>query len=153
MSNFYEGNNYGYNPNLGGGSDAHQYNNGNSSTAQQQQFSHQSTQQQQPQQTFWNPTAAMSAAAAFTSSDSDAMYNVAESMGKQFLETGWAKAVPGLERTMLALRPYFAVDNGYVKKKMGRVLFPFVYRDWIRLVRCIISIAQPMLQNKYMLFI
>ena len=79
----------------------------------------------------------MSAAAAFTSSDSSAMYNVAESMGKQFLETGWAKAVPGLERSMLTLRPYFAVDNGYVKRKMGRVLFPFASKDWARLVSTI----------------
>ena len=69
------------------------------------------------------------------SSDSRVMFGVAESMGKQFLETSWAKAVPGLERSMLALRPYFAVDNGYVKSKMGRVLFPFVYKDWARQVR------------------
>jgi hypothetical protein len=88
---------------------------------------------------FWNPSTAMAmstAAAAFSnSSDSRVMFGVAESMGKQFLETSWAKAVPGLERSMLALRPYFAVDNGYVKSKMGRVLFPFVYKDWARQVR------------------
>ncbi|KAL7512538.1 hypothetical protein ACHAXN_011317 [Cyclotella atomus] len=136
MSNFYEGN-YGYSA---GRNDQYNQYNGSSSTGQQQQHysqqysqpPQQQQQQQQPPQQFWNPTTAMSAAAAFTSSDSNAMYNVAESMGKQFLETGWAKAVPGLERSMLALRPYFAVDNSFVKKKMARILFPFVSKDWAR---------------------
>jgi hypothetical protein len=137
--NFYEQGNYSYG-NAGGSGSFNPNSYGDfSSAGQQQQQPPQQQQQQQPSQfqqqsqTFWNPTTAISAAAAFSSSDSTAMYNVAESMGKQFLETGWAKAVPGLERSMLALRPYFAVDNGYVKKKMGRVLFPFVYRDWARL--------------------
>lgn len=64
--------------------------------------------------------------------NSQVMMNVAESMGKEFLQKGWAKAVPGLERSMLGLRPYFAVDNSYVKRKMTKVLFPFLFRDWAR---------------------
>lgn len=134
MSNFYEGN-YGYAASSTCANS--QYNpysdGGNSSTTAQPQYQQPPQHSQQPPaQTFWNPATAMSAAAAFTSSDSNAMYNVAESMGKQFLETGVAKAVPGLERSLLALRPYFAVDNSYVKAKMVRVLFPFLSRDWAR---------------------
>lgn len=139
MSNPYEGNyRYGSSPASSSNNEAYGYNADSSAVKQPSQHS-QYTQQnfQQPEQShgnFWNPTTAMSAAAAFTSSDQTAMFNVAESMGKQFLETGWAKAVPGLERSMLALRPYFAVDNRYVKGKMGRVLFPFLCKDWARLV-------------------
>jgi len=85
---------------------------------------------------FWNPATAALADAAATGKigdvNSQVMMNVAESMGKQFLETGWAKAVPGLERSMLSLRPYFAVDNSYVKRKMIKILFPFLSREWAR---------------------
>mmetsp|Transcript_31677 Transcript_31677/g.57326 ORF Transcript_31677/g.57326 Transcript_31677/m.57326 type:complete len:367 (-) Transcript_31677:206-1306(-) len=85
---------------------------------------------------FWNPAMTMAASAAATGKigdvNSQVMMNVAESMGKQFLETGWAKAVPGLERSMLGLRPYFAVDNSYVTRKMTKVLFPFFFREWAR---------------------
>jgi hypothetical protein len=83
---------------------------------------------------FWNPAMAMAANAVATGKmgDNTVMMTMAESMGKQFLETGWAKAVPGLERSMIGLRPYFAVDNVYVKRKMLKVLFPFVFRDWAR---------------------
>jgi len=121
-----------------------------SSSTQQQQYNQQPQQQQfQPQQSqqpapssnamdgamnFWNPALTMAAQAAVTGKvgDSSAMMNVAESMGKDFLQKGWAKAIPGLERSMIGLRPYFAVDNGYVKRKMIKVLFPFIYRDWAR---------------------
>jgi hypothetical protein len=84
---------------------------------------------------FWNPSLAMAAANAVANGkmgDNAMMMNMAESMGKQFLETGWAKAVPGLERSMIGLRPYFAVDNVYVKRKMMKVLFPFAFRQWAR---------------------
>lgn len=85
---------------------------------------------------FWNPAVAMAASAVATGKmgdvNSQAMMGVAESMGKQFLETGWAKAVPGLERSMVGLRPYFAVDNSYVKRKMTKVLFPFAFGQWRR---------------------
>jgi len=85
---------------------------------------------------FWNPAMTMAASAAATGKigdvNSQVMMNVAETMGRQFLETGWVKAVPGLERCMLALRPYFAVDNSYVKRKMTKVLFPFLFQQWAR---------------------
>ena len=120
-----------------------------SSTQQQQQYNQQPQQQQFQQQqqsaptstnamdgamNFWNPALTMAAQAAVTGKvgDSSAMMNVAESMGKDFLQKGWTKAIPGLERSMIGLRPYFAVDNGYVKRKMIKVLFPFIYRDWAR---------------------
>jgi hypothetical protein len=159
---FYEGgySGYGGGTNNNTGSGGYSYGGGYSQSQptaapQQQQQQQQQYQQQQQQQTnpnsmdptpmnFWNPTTAsmaMSAANAFASgkggtgdAQSQVMFGMAESMGKQFLETGWARAVPGLERSMVALRPYFAVDNGYVKRKMGRVLFPFMFKDWMRQV-------------------
>jgi len=85
---------------------------------------------------LWNPTMAMAATAAATGQvppvDSQFIMGGVESMGKHLFETGWAKAVPGLEASMIGLRPYFAVDNSYVKRKMTKVLFPFLYRDWAR---------------------
>ncbi|EJK45505.1 hypothetical protein THAOC_35879 [Thalassiosira oceanica] len=51
---------------------------------------------------------------------------------KDFLDDGWAKLIPFLERSLIALRPYFALDNGYVKRKMFRVLFPFLHKQWAR---------------------
>lgn len=146
----------------GGSSDAFSGNMGSSSTSypqtQQMQQPSATSQQQQPQQqqqqqapsnpnsmdntmnnamNFWNPAMNMAAKAAVTGNlggdvNSAVMMNVAESMGKDFLEKGWAKAVPGLERSMVKLRPYFAVDNSYVKKKMTKVLFPFLFREWAR---------------------
>jgi len=41
--------------------------------------------------------------------------------------------IPGLNYVMTSLRSYFAVDNHYVKRKMLRVLFPFLKREWRRL--------------------
>lgn len=41
--------------------------------------------------------------------------------------------IPGLNYVMTQLRSYFAVDNHYVKRKMLRVLFPFLKREWRRL--------------------
>ncbi|KAL3776104.1 hypothetical protein ACHAW5_002756 [Stephanodiscus triporus] len=85
---------------------------------------------------FWNPAVTIAANAAVTGKfgdvNSQVMMNAAESMGKEFLQKGWAKAVPGLERSMLGLRPYFAVDNTYVRRKMTKVLFPFLFREWAR---------------------
>eukprot|EP00569_Conticribra_weissflogii_P003535 CAMPEP_0171343302 /NCGR_PEP_ID=MMETSP0878-20121228/16794_1 /TAXON_ID=67004 /ORGANISM="Thalassiosira weissflogii, Strain CCMP1336" /LENGTH=337 /DNA_ID=CAMNT_0011846221 /DNA_START=58 /DNA_END=1071 /DNA_ORIENTATION=- len=106
----------------------------------QQQFSQQQQQSQPQPMNFWNPaTAAFVSSAANAAAsgkmgdvNSQAMMNMAESMGKHFLETGWAKAVPGLERSLIALRVYFAVDNAYVKRKMLKVLCPFIFREWGR---------------------
>lgn len=91
---------------------------------------------------FWNPAVAASVMGAAASGNTDAMMGVAESMGKQFLETGWARAVPGLEKSMVTLRVYFAVDNNYVKKKMGRILMPFLFKSWKR-VECEPTGADP----------
>lgn len=103
----------------------------------------QQQQQQQPQQSpaFWNPAAAanlaafaMSTAASGGSSDG-AMLDLAGAAGKSFLENSSARMIPGLERTMCALRSYFAVDNRYVMLKMKRILFPFLCKQWKRQVR------------------
>lgn len=135
-------NNFGSNDNFFSGGMGQQQQPQQSTTSQPQQ-------QQQQQQTsvnpnamsggmnnLFNPAMAMAAANAVATGkmgDNTVMMNMAESMGKQFLETGWAKAVPGLERSMVGLRPYFAVDNKYVKRKMLRVLFPFAFRNsWAR---------------------
>ena len=136
-------NNFGSNDNFFSGGMGQQQQPQQSTTSQPQQ------QQQQQQQTsanpnamsggmnnLFNPAMAMAAANAVATGKmgyNTLMMNMAESMGKQFLETGWAKAVPGLERSMVGLRPYFAVDNKYVKRKMLRVLFPFAFRNsWAR---------------------
>ena len=111
---------------------------------QQQQQQHQQQQQQQAPSNpngmdsfnpanFWNPTMTTMATAAATGQfNSTAAMNVAEGLGKDLFEKGWAKAVPGLERSMIGLRPYFAVDNSYVKRKMIRILFPFLHKEWAR---------------------
>jgi len=57
---------------------------------------------------------------------------IAENVGKDLFDVGLAKVIPGLERSLVGLRPYFAVDNQYVKKKMFMVLFPFAFREWAR---------------------
>ena len=38
--------------------------------------------------------------------------------------------MPRLERSMLGLQPYFAVDNTYVRRKMTKVLLPCLFREW-----------------------
>ena len=135
---FYEGGYSSYGGTGGGNNNTGSggYNNFQNANGAQQQPEQQ--QQQQQPMNFWNPTTAAlmsnaaTAAATGKMGDSQAMMNMAESMGIQFLETGWAKTVPGLERSMVALRIYFAVDNAYVKRKMVKVLFPFAFRDWSR---------------------
>lgn len=52
--------------------------------------------------------------------------------GKKFIEN---KFFPGLNTFMMTLRPYFAVDNGYVMQKIKRILFPFITKQWNRKVR------------------
>jgi len=63
--------------------------------------------------------------------DSDMAVNIGQKIFEQGLG-GLAKGIPFLEKTLVGLRPYFAVDNYYVKRKMAKVLFPFVYKDWTR---------------------
>ena len=95
--------------------------------AQQQQ------QQQQQQSSIFNPaaTAVMAAAA---SGSNDAMVKAATTVGQQFFNAGTAKVIPGFESAMQKLRVYFAVDNRYVKSKMQRILFPFLRKEWRRVV-------------------
>eukprot|EP00566_Odontella_aurita_P015133 CAMPEP_0113559948 /NCGR_PEP_ID=MMETSP0015_2-20120614/19170_1 /TAXON_ID=2838 /ORGANISM="Odontella" /LENGTH=353 /DNA_ID=CAMNT_0000461621 /DNA_START=168 /DNA_END=1226 /DNA_ORIENTATION=- /assembly_acc=CAM_ASM_000160 len=88
-----------------------------------------------PSQPFFNPsmaTAAISGVAAkgFTN---DAMFTEGTKVVSHFLDQGTARLIPGLDLFMRTLRVYFAVDNRYVKRKMQRVLFPFLYKDWARL--------------------
>jgi hypothetical protein len=64
----------------------------------------------------------------------DAMFDLASTAGKSFLASSSARMIPGLEAVMMNLRGYFAVDNRYVKSKMGRILFPFMTKSWKRLV-------------------
>ena len=68
-------------------------------------------------------------------SDPNAILNIGMTYGRSFLDHGTARMIPGLDRTMRYLRIYFAVDNGYVKRKMGKVLFSFFYKRWRRMVR------------------
>ena len=51
------------------------------------------------------------------------------SMGQSTL----GKYLPGISLLWSTLKPYFYVDNSYVKKKLLRVLFSFVAKDWERL--------------------
>lgn len=43
------------------------------------------------------------------------------------------RMTPGLGRLVDTLKMYFAVDNHYVKKKLQRILMPFVFTSWKRL--------------------
>lgn len=50
--------------------------------------------------------------------------------------------IPGLESLIQTLRKYFAVDNRYVKRKMTKILFPFLSKHWKRDVRqCVLKIT------------
>lgn len=72
------------------------------------------------------------AAASGKLNDSQAMMGMAETVAGQLFQDSVVKLIPGFERAMLASRPYFAVDNQYVKRKVAKVLFPFVFREWAR---------------------
>lgn len=122
------------------------YGNPNQWQAPQQQQQQQSTGMQQQQSqgdaqpSFWNPATAATVAAMAGGiaqngmSNPDAMLNFASTAGKSFLQSSSARMIPGLETTMKSVRGYFAVDNRYVKTKMGRILFPFLSKTWTRTV-------------------
>lgn len=115
---------------------------GEASYANPNQWQQASQVQQQPnnQPSFWNPATAATVAAMATSvaangmNNPDAMFDLASSAGKTFLASSSARMIPGLEVIMTNLRGYFAVDNRYVKGKMGRILFPFMCKSWKRIV-------------------
>ena len=106
----------------------------------QPQYGQQSMQPQQ--QPFWNPAAAASMAAmaastftgAATGSTNEQMLDFAGQAAGSFLQSSTARMIPGLERSMIALRQYFAVDNRYVLQKIKRVLAPFLASGWSRQV-------------------
>jgi hypothetical protein len=113
-----------------------------SSIGGQQQHQQQNQQQQQqqtmPQPGMFNPVAAAAVFSAATGGqglNNDALMKMAESAGSNMMTSGWAQMVPGMDRAMNTLRFYFAVDNRYVKKKIIRILFPFLSKQWKRMVR------------------
>mmetsp|Transcript_21589 Transcript_21589/g.28708 ORF Transcript_21589/g.28708 Transcript_21589/m.28708 type:complete len:205 (+) Transcript_21589:96-710(+) len=89
---------------------------------------------------LWTPGVQQKAAATFmqvagNGFSGQSIAGAAEQFGKDFFDEGTAKMIPGFEAAMKRLRVYFGVDNHYVKKKMQRVLFPFLFKQWKRLVR------------------
>lgn len=101
-------------------------------------------QQAQPSSIF-NPAATVMAAA--VSGNNDAMMKAATDVGQQFLKEGTARLIPGLDLFMRTLRVYFAVDNRYVKTKIGRLLFPFTKRNWARMVRGVVYMLSRSVAN------
>mmetsp|Transcript_12936 Transcript_12936/g.26800 ORF Transcript_12936/g.26800 Transcript_12936/m.26800 type:complete len:328 (-) Transcript_12936:175-1158(-) len=91
----------------------------------QQQPMQQQQQQQQTPQPFFAPSNVQQAVAqqAFQQGVNEVM--------RRFDVTD--VGIPGLNYIMTVLRSYFAVDNHYVKRKMLRVLFPFLKKEWRRL--------------------
>mmetsp|Transcript_17025 Transcript_17025/g.25427 ORF Transcript_17025/g.25427 Transcript_17025/m.25427 type:complete len:466 (-) Transcript_17025:148-1545(-) len=99
---------------------------------------------------FWNPVATQFATAALNSvtgngagggtgsgpgannNNIDPYAQIAIDQGRTFVTSYTAKLIPGLETFMNTFRIYFAVDNGYVKRKMVRVLFSFFCKNWSR---------------------
>ena len=91
---------------------------------------------QPQQQSLFNPAMAAAAisnvaAGGFTA---DSIYDGGSKMVEGFLDQSTARLIPGLDLFMRTLRVYFAVDNRFVKRKIQRVLFPFISKDWERLV-------------------
>ena len=117
---------------------------------------------QQPSQSQKNPMSAsifnpttIGAFSAAASGDKDAMFGYAEQAGKDFLKGGTSRLIPGLELFMKTLRPYFAVNNTFVRKKMQRVVFSFLSKEWDRAVSTSFlfhpSISRNLLMNLYIL--
>jgi hypothetical protein len=116
-----------------------------SSPTRQQQPMNQAQQRPQQQQqqapaAFWNPGAAAAvtglvAQAASGGLNNEAMLDWAMKGGSAAWQSGGASIIPGFDSTMLMLRSYFAVDNRYVKRKMQKLLFPFLSKQWKRKVR------------------
>ena len=154
MSNFYG------NTNTGGGGTNDFYNSGGYNQQQQQQQPPQAqnynysqwqqqsqqptpnpqAQQQQPQQAnapapgaFWNPGATMMGLAAQAATGGVNEKTVMD-MTQAIWKSGSASIIPGVDSTMLMLRSYFAVDNHYVKRKMVKILMPFMSKSWKRMV-------------------
>ena len=114
------------------------------SSAQQQQHQQPQGQQQQQQQQqqpspSWNPNAGatvagLAAQAAAGGFSNEAMLDTLMKGGSAAWKSGGVSFIPGFDGTMQILRTYFAVDNRYVKRKMQKVLFPFLSKQWRRVV-------------------
>ncbi|CAJ0582581.1 unnamed protein product, partial [Mesorhabditis spiculigera] len=76
---------------------------------------------QQQQQNMYMPQAAQQFM-------SDPLFGAATQIGSKFAEDQKEKLTKYL--TGFQLKYYFAVDNSYVAKKLGILLFPFFHRDW-----------------------
>lgn len=100
----------------------------------------QASQQQQAQPTaqpFWSPNvqqAATQAAAGFMAQAATGNLTSEKvlSQGMNEIQKAFGGGIPGMNYVMTMLRSYFAVDNRYVKRKMGKVLFPFTNKQWRR---------------------
>lgn len=97
----------------------------------------QPSQQQQAPQPFWTPNvqqAATQAAAGFMAQAATGNLTSEKvlSQGMDEIQKAFGGGIPGMNYVMRMLRSYFAVDNRYVKRKLLRVLFPFVNKPWAR---------------------
>lgn len=81
---------------------------------------------------FWNPATTAATMAAVAGGNTDAAIDLVSTAGKTFLHSGTARMIPGLTSAMQTLRAYFAVNNVYVLKKLQKVLFPFLSKNWKR---------------------
>jgi hypothetical protein len=88
---------------------------------------------------FWNPGTMMGLAAQAASGgmNEQAVMNMTQAIWK----SGSASIIPGVDSTMLMLRSYFAVDNNYVKRKMFKILLPFLSKSWKRMVSASIDVS------------
>jgi hypothetical protein len=108
-----------------------------------------SQQMQQPlgqQQNFWNSSNTMAVAGLAAQAMSggmtmDQMINFVPMPPVQ-------DNVAHFNRIMLTLRAYFAVDNRYVQLKMKKVLFPFVSKQWRRVVSQKYCVGDSRLKGK-----
>ncbi|GKY92644.1 hypothetical protein MPSEU_000234500 [Mayamaea pseudoterrestris] len=89
-------------------------------------------QQQQQPVSFWTPTMTTATMAAVAGGNTDAALNLVSNAGKSFLQSKTASMVPGVTTGMQLLRTYFCVDNRYVLRKMKKILFPFMSKQWNR---------------------
>jgi len=112
---------------------------GQSSQSQPQQQQH-FQQQEQTAKPFWTPNvqqAATQAAAGFMAQAATGNLTSEKVLtkGMDEIQKAFGGGIPGMNYVMIKLRSYFAVDNHYVKRKMIKVLFPFLNRHWRRDVR------------------
>ena len=94
-------------------------------------------QQQQTMQPFWSPNvqqAATQAAAGFMAQAATGNLTGEKvlTQGMDEIQKAFGGGIPGMNYVMRILRSYFAVDNRYVKRKMLKVLFPFMNKQWRR---------------------